>query len=132
MRRAWRVVGGLILLTVAAVGCRRAPPEGVPVAGRVTCSGYPVAGGTVVFTPDASRGQQGKSFSARINDDGTYKLHDGSDERVPPGIYRITVAGPYPPTFGPRIAERYRDPDSSGLFVEVKPGLEYNLQLDQG
>ena len=37
----------LAALLAATCGCGRAGPKEVPVTGRVTCDGYPLAGGTV-------------------------------------------------------------------------------------
>src|SRR5262245_42189900 len=73
-REALRRVG--LLLVLAVLGCGR-DDRLTPVRGQVFYHGRPLAGGTIVFTPDAERGGRGPLACGEIGADGRYTLHTG-------------------------------------------------------
>lgn len=140
MRAMMRAVVPVVALVAGAVavavhgGCSSsAPPGPSAVRGKVTFQGRPLAGGLVVFTPDRQRGATGAPARGEIGPDGTFRLtHDGGD-RIPPGWYRVAIAGapsesvsePGRPAFPPQL----RRPDTSGLVREVQPGREHTFEF---
>src|SRR4051794_22955012 len=84
---------GLSLVTVTAFlwGCRRTPAPLTPVAGKVAYKGLTLPGGTIVFTPDTSRGATGPIAFGKINSDGSYQLYTSENPGAAAGWYRITV-----------------------------------------
>lgn len=133
---------GLTLLALGLVsGCQRGPVALSQVSGKVSYKGFALAGGTIVFSPDASRGEAGPIAQGKINADGSYQLATGEAPGAVPGWYRVTVisyarSGASVP--GERFAtplslipEKYRDPELSRLTCEVKPApnniLNFNL-----
>ena len=128
-----------ILLT-AAIGCDPGVELLSKVTGKVTFRGMPVGTGSIVFTPDASRGASGPQARADIQTDGTYSLRTGDRLGAPPGWYRVTIAsvesvpqaGPGQLIQVPRslLPEKYRDPQLSGLVREVKALDENKIAFD--
>jgi hypothetical protein len=121
-REALRCGGLLLALTV--LGCGR-NDKLTPVRGQVFYHGRPLAGGTIVFTPDAERGGHGPLACGEIGADGRYTLHTGDNLGAVPGWHRITIAPPASPTqtaAPPAIAlpRRYGVPEQSGLLREIK------------
>ncbi len=119
----------VLLLLTAAAGCSRTPPGETTVRGSVSFNGLPVAGGLVVFSPDADRGGSGKPLSGTIEPDGSFRLRKGT--AVPPGWYRVSIApSPGHPAGSslPFPGELAR-PDTSGLVREVKPGEENHIHF---
>ena len=118
------------IATLFLVGCPSADSGGVAVRGKVEYFGQPLAGGMIVFTPDADRGESGSLGSATIEQDGTYALKPAEGTGMKPGWYRVTVAPP--PGVGERFPSHFRNPQSSGLTREVKRGeenvIEFTLQ----
>jgi hypothetical protein len=119
----------MALLTLT--GCERGRGD---VSGTVTLNGKPLPGGMVTFVPD-----NGRAEAARIGEDGKYTITN-----IPAGPARITVATQQPirmkengKDFEPLgkyvpIPERYRDPETSGLTLDVKRGFqECDLSLHQ-
>lgn len=108
--RTW-IVWGLLLLA----GCGRGGGAAklAPVQGRVFYRGEPLAGGTIVFTPDATHGGRGSQAWAKIDPDGRFRLSTDDLPGAPPGWHRITVAGG-------QLPSRYRDPELSGQRFEVR------------
>jgi len=126
------------LVVVALAGCFWKAPTGI-VTGSVRFDGKPVAAGRITFLCES----EGKPvFFADITD-GAYRV-----ERAPVGGARVTVqtfgaassAGnvPTPPGSAPALPipanvprvgkpiagfpERYLNPNTSGLSLEIKPG----------
>lgn len=149
-------LSGLVL--VAVVGCGDGGPPLVPVNGRVTLDGKPLAGKTVKFIPDASTPGQGAG--ANTDASGNYALlavRPGATRDVPgapPGAYRVIVTEPmFPidlpvqkadnpepvaaiglPAAGPKkgqtIPSVYGQAETTPLRVEVpKNGGVLDLQL---
>jgi hypothetical protein len=119
---------GLALLGLLLAGCGRGETGLVPVSGRVFYRQRPLAGGTIVFTPDPERGGRGPQAMARIGPDGRYRLMTGDKAGAVAGWHRITVA----PAREQALPSRYRDPELSGQRFEVRPSSpsECVLHLD--
>jgi hypothetical protein len=122
MRVGWLV--RLIVLAAALPGCGDRQPKRVLVRGRVLYQGKPLSGGTIVFTPDADRGNYGPLAHAPIEADGTYRLTTDGGVGASPGWHRVTIApAPAPPAKArdarPNPMERFRHPELSGLGREV-------------
>ena len=115
--------GLLVLLT----GCGRPDVKLAPVTGRVFYRGQPLAGGTIVFTPDADRGGSGPLACGEIGADGRYTLRTGDEAGAVPGWHKVTVAGGRDDTLLPR---KYSDPEGSGQGREVKAGQGNVLDLE--
>ncbi len=87
-RRVFLVV---VCFCVFLIGCRNEEPDCTAVHGSITFQGKPVPAGTIVFEPDASRGNQGPSGFANITD-GQYDTRDGG-KGVRPGAVVVWVSG---------------------------------------
>lgn len=130
-RAVWWLAGVAAAAAVAVtVGCGQpAAPAAARVEGRVTFQGRPLAGGVVVFVPDADRNAAGGMHTAAVDGDGGYRLADGA-ATVPPGWYRVALAEPAgvfaPGTFPPPL----RRPDRSGLERQVKPGHDHRFDFE--
>jgi hypothetical protein len=126
-RLPWAVLPLLLL-----VGCNRPNADLAAVQGRVFYQGKPLAGGTVVFTPDPERGGSGPLAVAAIQPDGRYTLTTEGRPGAVPGWHRVTVAPPSPAEGGTLTCDlpcRYRDPERSGQCYEVKAGEANAIDL---
>jgi hypothetical protein len=120
-----------VLVLLVAAGCGRDSARLAPVSGRVTYQGRPLAGGTIVFTPNPERGGSGPMAYAEIQADGSFTLRTQREFGAVPGWHRVTVAAiPAPavpgsavPPEATRLPAKYSDPERSGLHQEVKAGL---------
>jgi hypothetical protein len=131
------LVAAALLLACAGCGSGKAPLQ--PVHGTVYFQSKPLTRGTVVFTPDASRGHGGPIASGPIKSDGTYSLKTEGSQGASPGWYRVTVLAvemPPQPEGGDRYAvphsllpEKYRDPELADLVREVLAGKESRIDL---
>jgi hypothetical protein len=132
-----------LLLAATAIlfaGCDGQPVQLAVVTGKVSYRGSPLQLGTIVFVPDADRGNNGPLAKARIQSDGKYFLKTGEIPGAAPGWYRITVIAveqsPTPEGGSglavPRslVPEKYRDPQLSDLTAEVKCGQENEISFD--
>jgi hypothetical protein len=102
------------------VGCHRSDNPLAPVQGQVFYRGQPLAGGTIVFTPDPERGGRGPQAWAEIKAEGRFDLSTDGKRGAVPGWHRITIAASKANRTG-RLPARYRDPELSGQRFEVKP-----------
>jgi hypothetical protein len=128
------------LLCCVLAGCGDGTPPPTPVQGKVLYRGVPLAGATIVFTPDASRGGNGRLGRAQAQADGTYSVENDSDPNPMTGWYRVTVLAVQMPSLagaGQRVAvpyslvpAKYCDPDLSGLSCEIKPGRENEVNFN--
>jgi hypothetical protein len=112
VRDSWRAGTWAVTLAFLGVGCGGATKP-VPVEGKVTLDGQPVAGAAVSFlmgpgTPQPAHGETQEDGSYRIN---TANLGEGAL----PGEYKVTVVWepPPPPQFrsgegGPSRQEQQR------------------------
>jgi hypothetical protein len=132
-RTSASVVVGLVLLSCTSCGQQAKQRE--MVHGQVRYRGAALAGGTIVFTPDAELGGDGPMAVAEIKPDGSYALTTGNAAGAPSGPYRVTVASeaPLPPDAAkPAVVlpRKYSDPAQSGLKREVKAGEVNVINFD--
>ena len=115
----------------------------------VGCSGKCGLKGKVVFSDDQTPLSQGtvclvsdKGIArGTIDKDGNYVVGSiSAKDGLPPGTYRIyltetEILEPMPggglPRRIPQIDEKYSEPTSSGLSVEVKSSMTHNIQVDR-
>jgi hypothetical protein len=140
---AWfRIRFRAVLVTVGwlfLAGCDAGTPTLVPVSGKVFYQNQPLPRGTIVFIPDADRGNNGPLAQGTIQGGGTYAIQTGDKPGVMPGWYRVTVIS-LENTSGfslngsaiPRslVPTRYRDPQLSDLACEVKAGQENGINFN--
>jgi hypothetical protein len=137
-------VGGLVaafLVSLAAVpGCGPGGPTLYAVQGKVTLKdGTPVKYGHVILHADKAKGNATQEIPSGTIRNGEYTITTGGRDGAPPGAYRVSVeaadevdeANPY---FTKWFAsEKYVNPDTSGLTMEVVEGPEagrYDFKLD--
>ena|SRR5438105_3861191 len=124
----------------AVAGCRKGDPKLVQVDGNVMVGNKPLTTGTVIFYPDATKGNTSREEPrSAIDADGHYHLLTGLKEGVTPGWYKVTVTAakqidPKNPYFTDwLIPQKYIDPRTSKLQLDVvanpAPGA-YNLTLE--
>jgi hypothetical protein len=140
--RTARMLGlGLVTLTALLGGCHRAPAPLTSVSGKVAYQNRNLTGGTIVFTPDSTKGASGQMAVGKITQDGSYFLTTGESLGASAGWYRVTVTSfapsgvqypgqpPNPPYS--YLPEKYRDPVLSELSCEIKPdkanSINFNL-----
>jgi hypothetical protein len=127
---------------LAVAGCGAGGPRVLAVEGRVTVGGKPLTSGTgtVIFYPDAARGNTSQEEPrGALDTEGRYRLRTGPRDGAAPGWYRVAVTAakqldPNNPYFTEwLIPQRYIDPKTSNLSVQVveapAPGT-YDLKLD--
>jgi len=132
---------------LAAAGCTHSSGL-VPVSGKVTYKGQPVAGATIVFMG----GESTRPATAVSQPDGSYSLMTLDAKGVVPGEYMVVVTKtdappvtaeppsmeeaaksanrpPLPPK--ELLPSKYGDPTKTPLKFEVKPGQKnrFDLQL---
>ncbi len=97
----------------------------VPVTGKVTWNGKPLAQGTVTFEPDG-----GREAHADIQPDGSFTLTTFTkDDGALQGTHRVAVTGSLPGGRD-RVPLRFQNYNSSQLEVEVVDGkTDYTLDL---
>jgi hypothetical protein len=141
IRRGWlslAVLGALALTSVVGCGVRR-----IPVAGTVTLDGQPLNVGTLVFTPDETKGNTSNIVCLSRIKDGHYDLETNgvtrsdSGKGVPLGWYKVyfrilqesTKKHPVAPV---NVNPKFMDPQKTPLSVEVKDNPEpgaYDFQF---
>lgn len=125
------VLAALLLLPACE---RLSPQEAGTVHGYVHFLGEPLAGGRVVFTPDAERGNTGKPINSEIAVDGHYQLTGSGQAAIPAGWYRVAIA-PSPSCYPSATRSRapfplsLARPDTSGIVRNIKPGEENRLDF---
>lgn len=122
------VLAGMLTL----LGCNSPPPSLAEVVGQVICDGMPLPGASVVLTPDRDRGTRGPISWGRAGVDGCFTLQADGQPGAVVGHHRVSVC--YQPsepiTHSVKLpARRYRQPDTSGLKVEVRAGQSNELIL---
>lgn len=120
----------LIGLGMFIAGCGNS--GAVPVSGKVTYNGQPVANANVIFTPKNGRPAVGKTDA-----EGKYTLSNvGKDDGAVEGVQTVTITPNYdqpPPMIGTPEAKkwkppkapfpaRYGDPKTSNLTATVTRG----------
>lgn len=127
---------GIFLLAATSVGCGSGD-KAVPVSGVVTLDGKPAAGAPVMFTPTSP----GQPAIGVADDSGKFSLSTPSGtQKIPIGSYRVSVrhvkvsgivskdglSGEVQPGGLKEewiTPKRYGDPKTSGIEIEVKPGM---------
>ncbi len=143
MATSSRLALGLLMLAGTTAGCSSSVPgigKLVPVSGRVTADGVPLTTGSLLFEPNAARGNTSPHQPVgEIDGEGRYRLVTQGHAGAPPGWYRVAVVSlepvdPKNPYAARRsfIDSRYGKTLTSGLEVEVveapQPG-QYDLPL---
>jgi len=122
-----RLLLAAALLLLFLEGCGSDTPTLTSVHGTVYYRNLPMTGGTIVFTPDASRGNSGPLARGEIAPDGTYFLRTGDALGCASGCHRVTIIGletadsneqPFAASRS-LVPAKYRDPELSGLTCEV-------------
>ncbi len=112
----------LSLLTLAIAGCG-SRDACYPVGGIVLFRNVPLAGGLIVFTPDAEKGNSGPIARAIIRTDGSFELQTDDKSGAVRGWHRITIAPPVGDSAHYTYRDfpvRFRNPADSNLSWEVK------------
>ena len=94
--RSWWAFVLFVALLGAGCGGRPASPKTVPVSGKITLDGKPLANADVSFTPLENKveGQPPFASSGKTDEQGNYTLKldiDGKDGAVP-GSHRVRVS----------------------------------------
>jgi hypothetical protein len=145
-RLAAAVLVVFLAVIVAGPGCGGSRLGTVPLSGRITYKGVPLAGGTITFHPvDAAKC---RPATASIQPDGSFVAATLENDRgIMPGEYRVSVVLVKSPLFDVSPAQaaaaaknnmvlppRYADPATSGLTVIVEPGggsKTHNIDLTE-
>jgi hypothetical protein len=132
--RPIRDLAGGLVLALSLAGCSGDPDKigAVPAAGSVTYKGKPLETGSIQFIPE-----KGRSASGVIKDGqfvmSTYEELDGAipgKHAVIVSAYKeVKIAGRTEPEQVLIVPERYANPVSSGLTVEVPSGGKRDIDL---
>jgi hypothetical protein len=125
-----------MLVCLILIGCQAAVPETlVPVKGKVSVKGKPLATGTIVFHPDRDKGNTSKQEPrGTVAEDGTYELESNDEPGAPTGWYKVTVyamkneGSTKPPTW--LASQKFSDVKSSGLTAEVVNNSTKSFDFD--
>lgn len=141
----------LLACLLAAAGCSGSGPALARVSGTVSFEGKALAGATVCFVPDGSKGSLGRMAMGSTGADGRFSLQSfrpGDGAVI--GFHRVSIAAMEheqeaalpsadeipkpPPPLKSRIPSRYNDPITSGLTAEVKAGVanRFDFKLTSG
>jgi hypothetical protein len=118
------MIASMMLLVGVCAGCGSRASVG-QVQGKVTLDGSPLAAGAIATVPDAGRGAHG-AIENGVFELGTFGENDGALI----GTHKVAVvayeqaknAGPESPTGKLLVPQRYTNPETSGLTIEVKAG----------
>lgn len=128
---------GLVAVAAILVGCGESK---VPVSGAITLSGEPLGDVRVIF-----QGSEGKFGFANVDSSGQFQVtSEKPGDGIPAGSYQIGVTPISPASEQPsgqedysapppaKFSEKYFNPDTSGLNVQVEPGMgPITLELTQ-
>ena len=139
VRLATRPLVPLAMLALGAIlaalplGCGSASNVPTTVRGLVQFRGAPLAGGLIVFAPDADRGGHGQPARGEVLSDGSFQLHIDGSGNIPPGWYRVAIAEPpATPGFAPHVPDfptRLRPPDRSNQLRHLQPGKDNHFEF---
>jgi hypothetical protein len=127
-----------LTLVLIACGCSGPPAPLTAVTGTVAFRGELLTSGTIVFTPDTSKGAHGPMAHAQIQPDGRFTLTTGDSAGAVAGWHRITVLRVREPSslaVGAAaiplslLPEKYTSPESSTLSREVVAGVENVIHI---
>lgn len=141
-RSAFWLLGVFVWLGVFAEGCGRGVklPPLAEVSGTVTLDGKALAGATVQFIPDETKGTKGLPAQGVTDENGHFELTTLRHKGAPIGFHKVMVEarrprkGPMDTQSPSLIPLAYNDPKKSGLSFEVKKlnkgeKNEFNLPL---
>jgi hypothetical protein len=105
---------------ITAAGC--GGPKHVPVVGKATVDGKPLAGLVISFNPDPDKGNDARvSCMGRIGTDGQYSLISDDGHKVTKGVrlgwYKVTLSSPDDAIMP--VNKKYADFRKTDLTVEV-------------
>jgi hypothetical protein len=122
----WVLIAASFCSIAVFAGCGPKTPTVVPVRGKVTLNGQPLTTGNVLTLPPSGHGANGP-----ISKDGSFELRTfGKNDGALVGPHKVAVVA-YAPTgkSGPEAGigkvltpDRYINPETSGLSIEVKAG----------
>ena len=114
----------LSVVSLAFMGCGNNKSPVGTVHGSVVLDAKPLANGTIVTRPNAGRGSQGIISNGEF-ELGTFSRNDGALI----GTHQVAIIAEEKRDGGAEakagkllIPQRYTNPDTSGLTIEVKPG----------
>jgi hypothetical protein len=123
-----RIGAWMLLLAPLAIGCgpeQPVDPNRTTVSGTVSFNGQPLKAGTITF--DSTEKQL--STSVPIGTDGRYATN-----RMPIGANIVTIETEMlkhgSPHLYVKIPAKYANPVSSGLAVEIKQGVNENVNFE--
>lgn len=102
-----------------AGGCGTSQPDGYVAAGTVTYKGNPVPRGSILLSPDSSKGHVGPAVSANIVD-GKFDT-TLAKQRLSDGAYRVRVNG-----FDGNAQPDQELPYGKQIFAEYVTSIEVN------
>jgi hypothetical protein len=124
--RSWLLI--LVCLSSVApfAGCRRTTPTVARVKGKVTLNGQPLSIGNVITLPPSGRGAHGDIASDGSFELNTFTKNDGALI----GTHKVAVvafnakgkSGPEAGFGKSLVPDRYINPETSNLTIEVKAG----------
>ena len=129
-----RQVLAWFLIAAGVFGCARSEQAAlVTVEGKVVFDGQPLTTGTVIFRPNAARGNtSNEEPRGSIQPDGSYRLSTQSaEEGVAPGWYKVGVIAQK--KFDWITPTKYANPDTSGIAREVVENAAagaYDIELN--
>jgi hypothetical protein len=116
-------------LILLLAGCSPIQEDYLPVEGTITVHGQPLPAGTIVFHPDAAKGNTSKREPRGVIgtvEPGHYRLTTDDRDGAPPGCYKVTIFALPPITRenSQRPPEwladpKYADVQTSGLTAVV-------------
>lgn len=129
----------VLMLSFFALGCGEDIPKLAQTTGTVTYQGEPLRSGTILFTPDTSRGTHGPVALGKLDGNGKYTLYTKSEAGAVPGWHRVTVVALddslVPNQAGDTqtrsvLPGKYQNPQTSGLVKEVKADQANVIDFD--
>ncbi|MCC9607284.1 hypothetical protein LOC68_13570 [Blastopirellula sp. JC732] len=113
------------VLAAAAIllgsGCGSSEPPGFVAAGSVTYKGNPVPQGTILLSPDSSKGHSGPAVSSAIVN-GSFDTKDAK-QRLSSGAYRVRING-----FDGNAKPDQELPYGKQIFAEYTTTIDVNDQ----
>src|SRR5688572_5783063 len=118
MIRAIRMTPLAVLAVMLLItGCQQPTAEGYLVSGTVTYQGQPVPRGTMLLTPDSSKGNSGPAVALDIVD-GKFETPPTARTRHRGGAYRVYIDG-----FDGNAKPEAELPLGRALFMEYETEL---------
>lgn len=115
-----------VWLTILFLGCGGNQPQ--PVQGKIVFSDATPAKDLAGYTVSIDSVEQNVSATGVVRPDGTFQVGTNApDDGALPGKYRVSLTPPEPPLDQPApkpiIDPKYSKTSTSGLEVEIKPGV---------